>query len=135
MIARLFALKLFLAIILTSCQSLALDPVRRGPNPNDLPNDCGITAAEAYSRLKATGCWTRIVAIKGLVFTSKKTCEPIFHILTAYQYDADSRIMLYDGAGSAELPTTSRAIKDIAEALSRLAAGSLLITEVRFLSP
>lgn len=125
MIARLFALKLFAAIILTGCTL--------GANPRDLPNDCGITAAEAYSRLYDSGCWTRVIAIKALLITAHDITK-VSHILVCYQYIDGSNILIYDGNGTAELPTTSHEIKDISLALSRSSAGRLLVLEAHFLS-
>ena len=127
MIARLFALKLFCAILLLpGCTTIA--------DPRDLPNDCGIVAAEAYSRLKATSLWVRIISVKGMLFTEKEEIKVIYHVMTVYQYDAESHVMIYDEGGTAELPTNSRQMKDIAAALTKLADGRLIIFDTRFLS-
>lgn len=127
MIARLFALKLFAAILLTSCTSPA--------NPRDLPNDCAIVAAEAYSRLKESANWSRILAIHGLAFPENGCMKPVHHVMTAFQYTEESNIMLFDINGSFEIPTTSHKLSDIIAAVTIASEGHLVITAAHFLSP
>jgi hypothetical protein len=62
-----------------------------GPNPLDLPNDCGIVATEAASRLSATGSWTRIVQIR-LVRDGKTTG----HSIVVWQPPTARHIWAYD---------------------------------------
>jgi hypothetical protein len=126
MIARLFALKLFAAILLTSCATSA--------DPRALENDCGIVAAEAYSRLKSAASWTRVMAFRAIWRKNGHQMQMINHVITAYQYTPDSHILIFDRSGTAELDTTSHEPKAIAEAIQEF-TGDLVIMEIRFLSP
>lgn len=126
-IGKIFALKVVASILLVGCSVAA-------PTPQDLPNDCGIVAAEAYSRLKATGCWTRIIALHGLYIDGKGKPKELHHVLTAYQYDPSADVMLFDHSGSIHLNTKSRELKDIICSLEDLAEGAVIIIESEFIS-
>lgn len=62
-----------------------------GPTPLDLPNDCGIVATEAASRLAATGAWTRIVQIK-LIRDGRLTA----HTIVVWRPPTTSHVWAYD---------------------------------------
>lgn len=131
MLARIFALKLFAAILLTGCQSVA--------NPRDLDNDCGIIAAEAYSRLSDTGCWTRVIFFRAVVgpcsphVAKRPTLQIVAHAITAFQYNEGSNILLFDRGGTCELQTKSHELKDIIPALEKF-MGDIVVLEAHFLS-
>jgi hypothetical protein len=61
------------------------------PTPLDLPNDCGIVASEAASRLMATGAWTRIVQLK-----FSEHGQLLVHAIVVWRPPTTSHVWAYD---------------------------------------
>jgi hypothetical protein len=82
-----------LLIVIPIAALVALEEAagRLGPSPIDLPNDCGIVATEAASRLLATGVWTRIVALKFIC-----DGQVLEHALVVWLPPTTSHVWAYD---------------------------------------
>jgi len=121
------------ALLLTSHFSPLTAAQRRGPSPYDLPGDCAIVAAEAASRLLATGAWVKVMHITFLA-VDRRGVQIAGHAITAWQMPGGTHIFIYDeyilGGGSVELDTASHDCAEITRKFSRLT--HTLIFESRF---
>ena len=84
---------------------------------NELPNDCAITATEAYARLGTSAVWSQILFVR---FIDIETFRVFGHTFAVWQIHKDGAILIYDESGAIPLDTHSHEPNDIAAALNKL---------------
>jgi hypothetical protein len=77
-------------------------------DPSRTPADCGIIAAQAYSRLKPATSWCQVLSARLYIDGQKDG-----HAVVAFKYQPDGHVQIYDENGTLELPTTSEDIAAI----------------------
>ena len=80
---------------------------------------CTIVAAETYARLRPVAYWCRIIEVRGVRYVSGQPPQKLLHVMTAFQYEAEGVVFIYDIQGAIKLPTTSVDAASIQEAFQR----------------
>jgi hypothetical protein len=117
-------------ISLSSCKAAASTPNTAEPSvvqdviiTPELRNGCAIIATEAFTRLRATGVWTRMLY---LYYKDEKTGESQGHMVTVWQPTPSGPTLVYDQYfwnATQELPTDSRDLTAVTVAIGKTIPG------------